>query len=465
MAIVYFDNISILEYSGGGVEIPLIEVDGEVAWGVSGDGSAAMPTPEASGAGVPGLSATISAEMPVPAATGAAAKGEGGFISAALLVPEATASAQKGQSGVVSAALPTPAASAAAAKGEGGFISAALPVPAASGTTPVGGTISAALPVPGASATGTAGLSPGQSYLVTQEDESMHSIQGGATSMILTVEMRGTDGLPKTGLAFGSVTASYLREGSAAAATVVGLSGGTAGTWSSGGWVEVDPTNFPGVYQFGVPNAALAAAVRSVAFRFSATACFPKTIQIRILAVNPDDVVRAGMTGLPNAAAGAIGGLPVLSADLDVAATIAAPSALTAAYDPAKTAAQAAALTTLSGDVAAVQADVTTLLETDSPTLLAAVGAVNDAVTLVDAAVAALENVSEAGVTAAVLAGVIDGTKTLQQVLRRLNAYAGGQMTRTGTAPAVFEYLREDDATPEMAHSIDAGRTARTVTE
>jgi len=450
----YLDDVSVIHFAGDGVPIPALAVEG------------------------------------------AGSLGAAGTIAAAMLTPLAGAAAQQGTGGVISAALPTPVAAAAATKGEGGFISAALPVPAASGTTSVGGTISAALPVPGASATGTASLSPGLAYLITKEDDSMHSIVGGATSVILTVEIRGTDGLPKTGLAFGSVTASYLREGAGTAATVVSLSAGAAGVWSSGGWVEMDPTNFPGVYQFGVPNAALAAAVRSVAFRFSAAACFPKTVQVRILAVNPDDAVRGGMTGLPNVAAGASGGVPVLSAGLEVAATVALGATAANLADLHTDVGTALAnvsdvhtdvgtvlanVANLDGDVGDLHTDVGTVLtnvgdlhtdlgtalanlanlDGDVVTLAAAVDVIDGLVDALSVAVAALEDASPADVTAAVLAGVVDGAKTLQQVLRRVNAYVGGTVAIVNdVGHSHLTYKREDGTTTEMAATVATdGRT------
>jgi hypothetical protein len=52
-------------------------------------------------------------------------------------------------------------------------------------------------------------------------------------------------------------SAGYFREG-ASAAVAITLAAGTLGTYTSGGWKEIDATNMPGCYQFGIPNACLA---------------------------------------------------------------------------------------------------------------------------------------------------------------------------------------------------------------
>jgi hypothetical protein len=234
-----------------------------------------------------------------------------------------------------------------------------------------------------------------------------------------------------------------------------------------------------------------------VAFWFAATACFPKTIQIRILAVNPDDAVRGGMTGLPNAVAGASGGVPVLSVGLEVAATVAlgataanldhlhsdVATALSNISDiHADVGTAIAAVANLDGDVGDLHTDVGTVitnvgdlhtdvgtaiaavanLDGDVVTLAAAVAVIDGLVDALTVAVAALEDASPADVTTAVLAGVIDGSKTLQQVLRRLNAFVGGTVAVVNdTGHSHLTYKREDGATSEMVATVSP--TARTV--
>ncbi len=83
----------------------------------------------------------------------------------------------------------------------------------------------------------------------------------GTTSQTVALEIlnsNSTTGAGLTGLAYNtaSLTAYYCR--TRAAATVISLATQTVnGAYSSGGFVEVDNTNMPGVYRFDLPNAVL----------------------------------------------------------------------------------------------------------------------------------------------------------------------------------------------------------------
>lgn len=146
------------------------------------------------------------------------------------------------------------------------------------------------------------------------------SVAGGSTSKIVEVTLRdSTTGGGKTGIAYGSVTASYVREGGTR--TAITLASGAAGdSYSSGKWAEVDSTNCKGLYQLHIPNAAIAAGVEAVTITLQATGVIDKHVRIKLRATNVQDAVRGGMSALPNAAADAAGGLPISDAgglDLD----------------------------------------------------------------------------------------------------------------------------------------------------
>jgi len=94
------------------------------------------------------------------------------------------------------------------------------------------------------------------------------SIVKGTTSKLIDVfiqDSSSTTGAGLTGLAFGSagLTAYYYREG-AAASVAITLATMTRGTWATGGFIVVDATNMPGLYQIGVPDAAFATGANSV---------------------------------------------------------------------------------------------------------------------------------------------------------------------------------------------------------
>lgn len=136
----------------------------------------------------------------------------------------------------------------------------------------------------------------------------------GRTSKLLDIFVRDASsgaGAGLTGLVFNSagLTAYYYREG-AATATAITLATMTVGTWATGGFKEIDATNLPGWYQLGIPDAALATGADSVAVHLKgATNMVPLPIEVQLQNLDPYDGVRGGMTALPNAAAGATGGL------------------------------------------------------------------------------------------------------------------------------------------------------------
>lgn len=143
-----------------------------------------------------------------------------------------------------------------------------------------------------------------------------YELVAGSTSQRISVWLADSSSSVGAGLAsllFNSagLTCYYWREDEGnAGATAVTLATATRGTFTSSGFIEKDGTNTPGAYEFGVPNAALAAGAKWVRLMFKgATNLAQRTFVIRLLSVNPDDSVRMGMTALPNATASASNGL------------------------------------------------------------------------------------------------------------------------------------------------------------
>ena len=87
----------------------------------------------------------------------------------------------------------------------------------------------------------------------------------GATSQTEYVIIEDMNGSPITGLVYNStnLVAKYVRAG-AAVSSISLVTQTVSGAWSSGGFVEVDSTNLPGLYRFDVPDAAFAAGVDKV---------------------------------------------------------------------------------------------------------------------------------------------------------------------------------------------------------
>jgi hypothetical protein len=142
------------------------------------------------------------------------------------------------------------------------------------------------------------------------------SLVVGTTSYLARVfiqDSSSTTGAGLTGLVFNTSNLVCYRardDDGNAAGTAITLATATRGTWTSGGFVEKDATNMPGVYEFGVPNAALATGSKTVTLVFKgATNMAPLVLEYELTATNNQDAVRGGMTALPNANAEAAGGL------------------------------------------------------------------------------------------------------------------------------------------------------------
>jgi hypothetical protein len=109
----------------------------------------------------------------------------------------------------------------------------------------------------------------------------------GQVARVLIQDTSSTTGAGLTGLAYNSAGLkwSYVREDQAAA-TVVTLATATAGTWASGGFKEIDATNLPGVYEIGIPNAALASGKSVQMLLFGGLNMVPVPLEIELVAVD-----------------------------------------------------------------------------------------------------------------------------------------------------------------------------------
>lgn len=109
-------------------------------------------------------------------------------------------------------------------------------------------------------------------------------IKQGSTSQLAAVfiqDSSATDGSGLTGLAYNSsgLTWYWFQSGDASATQVTPATA-TVGTWASGGFVEVDATNMPGVYEIGIPDAAINAAGITYMMLKGATNMAPVLIEI-----------------------------------------------------------------------------------------------------------------------------------------------------------------------------------------
>lgn len=133
-------------------------------------------------------------------------------------------------------------------------------------------------------------------------------IKAGATGISLYFEVldsSSTSGARRTGLAYNTagLTAYYARtRGAATAITLASLASPTA-AWSSGGFVEVDATNMPGLYRLDVPDAAFASGATSVAIVLRGAANMAQVSkEIRLVAYDPDNATSLGLANIDVAA-------------------------------------------------------------------------------------------------------------------------------------------------------------------
>jgi hypothetical protein len=143
------------------------------------------------------------------------------------------------------------------------------------------------------------------------------SLLAGSTSQTINVfigDVTSLTGKGLTGLVFNtaSLQAYYALPKAASVSITLATLSAVTSAYSSGGFKEIDATNMPGWYRFDIPNAAIASG-RFVTLQFQgATNMAPTMIELELTAVDNQDAVRAGLTALPNATAGANTGLPVV---------------------------------------------------------------------------------------------------------------------------------------------------------
>ncbi len=103
-----------------------------------------------------------------------------------------------------------------------------------------------------------------------------------STSNTIYFMLRKTaDNTEQTGKVYSDITAQYIRAGASATA-VTEATQTTNGAWSSGGIVEMDATNSPGLYRFDAPDAAFAYGVNRVIFTFKCASCYLSVVEVPI---------------------------------------------------------------------------------------------------------------------------------------------------------------------------------------
>jgi len=128
-------------------------------------------------------------------------------------------------------------------------------------------------------------------------------VKQGVTSKLVRFfvsDSTATDGSGKTGIAHNAsgLSAYYIAEGDSTP-TQITLASGAVGTWSSGGWSEVSASYLPGVYELGLPDAAVDATSDSVVVMLKgATDMAPVLIEVQLVAIDEANATTLGLTNL-----------------------------------------------------------------------------------------------------------------------------------------------------------------------
>ena len=125
-------------------------------------------------------------------------------------------------------------------------------------------------------------------------DSVVQLVQQNSTSVRLRVQLSNVNvGSVKTGQLYNSgLSMAYFRDGDTVATAITPVVG-TIGTWISGGWVEINSTTAPGLYEVGVPNAVFANAVNQSTFQVVGTNVQPFTINYQVVPWNPQSLANA----------------------------------------------------------------------------------------------------------------------------------------------------------------------------
>ena len=279
-----------------------------------------------------------------------------------------------------------------------------------------------------------------------------HIFKAGVASRIVEVMLRDSStGAGKTSVAFGGVTASYVRAGGTRQA--IALAAGSAGdAYSSGKWCEIDAVNQKGVYSLHLPDAAIAAGADAATISLQASGVIDKTVRIVLIAADLYDGTALGLSRLDaavssrNATAPDNAGITAIKAKTDNLP--ASPSAvgsamtLTAAYDAARTALAE------SGYTAPDNAGITAIkAKTDN--LPASPAAVSNIPTADQNADALLKR-DWTEITGEAARSVLNALR----FLRNKWTLSGGMLTIT----------KEDDSTPAWSGPVTTDTSAKPVT-
>lgn len=135
-----------------------------------------------------------------------------------------------------------------------------------------------------------------------------YAIKAGSTDVSVVIRIiDSADGTPETGVVYNTsgIDLEYRREGEASTDITEATLAALTTAHADGGFLHIGN----GYYRLDLPDAAVASGSRGVLVHGTVTGMVVIGCYIQLVAYDPFDTVRLGLTALPNAAAEAAGGL------------------------------------------------------------------------------------------------------------------------------------------------------------
>lgn len=274
------------------------------------------------------------------------------------------------------------------------------------------------------------------------------TVQAGSTDVSVTIRALDDSGQPITDLtsATAGLALFYRREGATATGITESDLTALSDAHADGGLLHIGD----GYYRLDVPDAAFVANARGVLVYGSATGVVIVGAYVQLVAYNPADGIRLGLTALPNAAADAAGGLPISDAgglDLDTVGAAAVSAASTAAA--------------IETDTQDIQSRLPAALV--SGRIDASIGAA-EADTITAAALAADASTEIAAAVFARAFSAAYNDLTFDECIKVMLAVSAGKASGLETTEATFRNLADNADVVVATVDADGNRTAVAIT-
>lgn len=283
-------------------------------------------------------------------------------------------------------------------------------------------------------------------------------------SVVLRI-IDSTDGTPETGVVFNTsgIDLQYRREGAASTAITEATLAALTTAHTDGGFLHIGN----GYYRLDLPDAACASGATGVLVHGTVTGMVVIGCYIELVAYDPFDTVRLGLTALPNAAAEAAGGLFTrgtgagqINQDANgrIDSNVAAISNDSAAADNGEAFFDGTGYTNANNSIGTVSGAVGSVTGNVGGNVVGSVGSVGT--NGITAATLAADAGTE--IAAAVLGAAIEGSVTLEQSIRLANGVLGGKASGLGTTTATYRNLA--DSADRVVATVDADGNRSAVT-